>query len=242
MNSPRRVALFVTCIVDRMYPQIGMATATVLQRLGVSVAVPAGLTCCGQLAFNAGYRREAYSVAGRTLELLHGYDAVVLPSGSCAAMIRHMYAELFAQTAHAALAAELAARTYEFTEYLVDVLGVQDVGAHYPARATYHTACHGLHYLGLAQQAYTLLAHVQGLELVPLSGSEQCCGFGGLFAVKQAPISGAILDAKLANIARTDAELVITGDASCMTQIAGGLWRNNARARAIHIAEVLQSR
>jgi L-lactate dehydrogenase complex protein LldE len=191
------------------------------------------------MGFNAGYREEARAVAGRTIELLRGQGDVVLPSGSCGAMMRHLYHELFQGTPHQAAAEELIGRTYELTEYLVDVLGVKDVGARYSGRLAYHDACHGLRYIGLGSQARTLLAHVAGAEIVPLAGCEECCGFGGLFAVKQAAISEAMLDRKLANVATSGADLLVTGDASCMTQIAGGLSRAGSRVRARHIAEVL---
>jgi L-lactate dehydrogenase complex protein LldE len=239
-NQPRRrAALFVTCIVDQLYPQIGLAAAALLESQGVEVHVPRGLTCCGQMGFNAGFRDEARAVAGRTIEALRGQGDVVLPSGSCGAMIKHLYHELFHGTAHEAAADELIGRTYELTEYLVDVLGVADVGARYDGRIAYHDACHGLRYLGLERQARTLLAHVAGAEVVPLPGCDECCGFGGLFAIKQAAISEAMLARKLANVEATGADLLITGDASCMTQIAGGLSRMGSRIRVRHTAEVL---
>lgn len=238
-SRPRRATLFVTCIVDKLYPQIGLASAALLQRLGVEVHVPRGLTCCGQMAFNAGYRDEARAVAGRTIELLRGHGDVVLPSGSCTAMIRHLFHELFQGTPHEEMAAELAGRTYELTEYLVDVLHVTDVGAHFDGTLAYHDACHGLRFLGLGSQARTLLANVAGAEVLPLASSEECCGFGGLFAVKHAAISAAMLDRKVVNIAETKPDLLVTGDASCMTQIAGGLSRDGVPVRARHIAEVL---
>jgi L-lactate dehydrogenase complex protein LldE len=239
-NEPRRrVALFVTCIVDQIYPNIGLAAAALLQAQGCDVHVPRGLTCCGQMGFNAGFRDEARAVAGRTIEVLRDQGDVVLPSGSCAAMIKHLYHELFHGTPHQAAAQDLIGRTYELTEYLVDVLGVSDVGAHYDGRIAYHDACHGLRYLGLRTQARTLLEHVDGAELAPLPGADQCCGFGGLFAVKQHTISEAMLERKLASIQSAAPDLLVTGDASCMTQIAGGLSRAGSHTRARHIAEVL---
>ncbi len=238
-TTKRRAALFVTCIVDQIYPQIGMAAAALLEAQGVEVHVPSGLICCGQMGFNAGFRDDARAVAGRTLEVLRGQGDVVLPSGSCAAMIRHMYHELFHGTRHQAAAEDLINRTYELTEYLVDVLGVSDVGASFNGKITYHDACHGLRFLGLGKQARTLLAHVGGAEFVPLPGCEECCGFGGLFAVKQRAISEAMLKHKLADIEQTGADLLVVGDASCMTQIAGGLSRTGSRVRTRHIAEVL---
>jgi L-lactate dehydrogenase complex protein LldE len=238
--KPRRpVALFVTCIVDQIYPNIGLAAAALLEAQGCAVHVPRGLTCCGQMGFNAGFRGEAQAVAGRTIEVLRGQGDVVLPSGSCAAMIKHLYHELFHGTRHQAAAEELIGRTYELTEYLVDVLGVADVGAHYQGRIAYHDACHGMRYLGLHSQARALLAHVRGAELALLPGADECCGFGGLFAIKQRAISEAMLQRKLDGIQAAEPDLIVTGDASCMTQIAGGLSRAGSRTRARHIAEVL---
>lgn len=238
----RRVALFVSCLVDQIYPTIGLAAAELLEAQGCEVHVPRGLTCCGQMGFNAGYRDDARAVAGRTIELLRGQGDVVLPSGSCAAMIRHLYRELFDGTPHRAVAEELLGRTYEITEYLVDVLGTTDVGARFAGRIAYHDSCHGLRYLALGRQARSLLEHVRGAAVVPLPGCDECCGFGGLFAVKQAAISEAMLERKLANIAAADVDLLVTGDASCMTQIAGGLSRRGSRTRARHIVEVLANR
>ncbi len=238
----RRVALFVSCIVDQIYPAVGLATAELLERQGVEVTVPRGLTCCGQMAFNAGFRDDAYAVAGRTIEVLRHQGDVVLPSGSCGAMIRHLYHELFHGTRHAAAAKELAARTYELTEYLVDVLGVSDVGARFSGTIAFHDACHGMRYMGLGRQARVLLEHVAGATIVPLPGSDECCGFGGLFAVKQHQISEAMLHRKLAHIDQCGCDVLVTGDTSCMTQIAGGLSRAKSRVRARHIAEVLANR
>ncbi|HWQ12439.1 MAG TPA: (Fe-S)-binding protein [Roseiflexaceae bacterium] len=238
-TRPRRAVLFVTCIVDQIYPEIGLAAAALLERQGVEVVVPRGLTCCGQMAFNAGFRQDSYAVAGRTLEVLRGQGDVVLPSGSCGSMIRHLYEEQFHGTRHQAAAKDLARRTYELTEYLVDVLGVTDVGAAFAGRIAYHDACHGLRFMGLGRQARVLLANVRGAEIVPLPGAQECCGFGGLFAVKQRAISEAMLQRKLEDIRAAGVDLLVTGDASCMTQIAGGLSRAGFRTRARHIAEVL---
>jgi L-lactate dehydrogenase complex protein LldE len=238
-TSRRRAALFVTCIVDQLYPTIGLAAAKLLEAQGVDVRVPRGLTCCGQMGFNAGFRGEARAVAGRTIELLRGQGDVILPSGSCGAMVRHLYHELFDGTRQQGVATELIGRTYELTEYLVDVLGVTNVGARFDGAITYHDACHGMRFMGLGHQARALLDNVEGAEIVPLPGCDECCGFGGLFAVKQAAISEAMLDRKLAGIESTGADLLVTGDASCMTQIASGLSRSGSRVRARHIAEVL---
>lgn len=238
-STQRRATLFVTCIVDQVYPTIGQASVHLLERQGISVQVPKGLTCCGQMAFNAGFRDESYAIAARTIEVLRNQGDVVLPSGSCTAMIRHLYTELFAGSPYAGPAAELARRTYELSEYLVDSLGVNNVGAHYQGRIAYHEACHGLRYLGVGPQAHTLLNAIDAAELRPLDGCNECCGFGGLFAVKHAAISEAMLARKLTQIEASGADLIVTGDASCMTQIAGGLSRQQSRVRARHLAEVL---
>ncbi len=239
MQPAGRVTLFVSCIVDQMYPEIGMAAAHLLEQQGLKVEVPRGLTCCGQMAFNSGFRDEARAVAGRTIEVLRHQGDVVMPSGSCAAMIRHLFHELFQGTAHEAAADELSSRTYELTEYLVDVLGVSDVGAHYRGKITYHDACHGMRFLGLNAQARQLLAHVREAEFVPLQGCDECCGFGGLFALKMPTLSEAMLQRKIEAITASGADTVIMGDASCMTQIAGGLKRAGSSIRVRHIAQML---
>ncbi len=238
--SPRRVTLFVTCIVDQIYPEIGDAVVTVLERLGVAVDFPMDQACCGQPAFNSGFWGEARLVAGRTLELLRGAGTVVTPSGSCATMLRHAYPELFADSPllHAA-ALDLAQRTYEFSEYLVDVLGVNDVGAHFPATLTIHDACHGLRGLGIKAQPRELLSHVAGAQLVELPDAERCCGFGGLFAIKLDHISEALAEDKACSIRSTGADYAVTCDASCMTQINGRLSRQGSTCRALHLAQVL---
>lgn len=242
MPQPRRATLFVTCIVDQIYPEIAESVVVVLERLGVEVQFGDAQTCCGQLAFNAGYQDDARAVAGRNLEVLRDAGDVVTPSGSCASMLRHFYPELFAEhpQLHAA-ALELAGRTYEFTEYLVDVLGVEDVGARFPATLTVHDACHGLRGLGIKRQPRALLDHVDEAQLVELPDADRCCGFGGLFAVKLGPISEAMVADKTAAIVATKADYAVTCDASCMTQINGRLSREGASCRALHIAQVLAS-
>jgi len=236
----RRVTLFVTCIIDQIYPEIGEAVVEVLERLGVAVDFPSDQACCGQPAFNSGFWDEARIVAGRNIEVLRGQGDVVTPSGSCAAMIRHYYPELFADhPVLRAAAVDLANRTYEFTEYLVDVLGVTDVGARFPATLTIHDACHGLRGLGIKEQPRTLLAHVADAEMVELPDAERCCGFGGLFAIKLGHISEAMVRDKTASIQATGANYAVTCDASCMTQINGRLSREGASCRTLHIAQVL---
>lgn len=239
-DKTRRATLFITCIIDQIYPEIGEAVVSVLERLGVEVAFPVDQTCCGQPAFNSGFRDDARAVAGRNLEVLRGCGDVVTPSGSCATMIRHYYPELFANHPglHAA-ALDLAGRTYEFTEYLVDVLGVTEVGAHFPATLTIHDACHGLRELKLKDQPRELLANVAGAQIVEMAEAERCCGFGGLFAIKLGHISEAMARDKTAAIAATGADYAVTCDASCMTQINGRLSREGSRCRTLHIAQVL---
>ncbi len=241
MSRPTRsTALFVTCIVDTIYPEIGEAVVNVLERAGVEVSFPEDQTCCGQIAFNSGHWDEARAVAGRNLEVLRETGDVVLPSGSCATMLRHFYPELFHDnpSLHAA-ALELAGRTYEFTEYLVDVLDVTDVGARFSGTLTVHDACHGLRGLGIQKQPRVLLQHVAGAELTELPGADECCGFGGLFSVKLPGPSSAMLERKVDQIASTGADAVVMCDASCMTQINGRLSRTGSRCRAMHIAQVL---
>jgi L-lactate dehydrogenase complex protein LldE len=239
-EKTRRATLFITCIIDQMYPEIGEAVVAVLERLGVDVVFPMDQTCCGQPAFNAGYRDESWSIAGRNIEVLRGCGDVVTPSGSCATMIRHYYPELFADhpEMHAA-ALDLASRTYEFTEYLVDVLGVTDVGARFPATLTVHDACHGLRGLKIKAQPRALLAHVAAAQVVEMADAERCCGFGGLFAIKLGHISESMVDDKVAAIRDTGATYTVTCDASCMMQINGRLSRESAPCRALHIAQVL---
>lgn len=242
MQAPGRVALFATCMVDQIYPHVAETTSQLLRRLGCDVIVPRTQTCCGQVGFNSGYQREARRVAQQTLRAFAEAEAVVVPSGSCAAMIRHFYAELFAgDDEDAFLAGDLGRRTFELSEFLVDVLGVVDVGARWPGRIAYHAACHGLRELHLYSQPLQLLAHVRDAELVELPGAMECCGFGGLFAIKQDMISTAMLERKCVNIDASGADTIVLTDVSCMTQINGGLRRRGSRARVVHLAEVLGS-
>ncbi|MGW7366643.1 (Fe-S)-binding protein [Streptomyces sp. NPDC054841] len=234
-----RVALFVTCVNDAVYPSTGVATVRLLERLGVEVDFPAGQTCCGQPQFNTGYRRETEPLVRRTARVFEGYEYVVTPSGSCAAMVRHHYPRL-----GDASAASLASRTYELTEFLVDVLGVTDVGAYFPHKVTYHPSCHGLRLLGLGERPRRLLEAVKGLELLELPGAEECCGFGGTFAVKNADVSAAMGQDKVRSAASTGAEVLCGADNSCLMHLGGILGRqagpgNGVPLRALHIAEIL---
>lgn len=238
-----RVQLFITCIIDSIYPEIGQAAVEVLERLGVEVAFPEAQTCCGQPAYNAGYRREARDVARRMLDVFAGDDPIVTPSGSCAAMLKHGYPDLFRDhPALAACAREVAARTVEFSQYIVDVLSVEDVGARWDGRLAYHASCHLLRGLGVAEAPRKLLANVHGAEIVELPGEDECCGFGGLFAVRFPELSGASLDRKMENIRASGAGTVVTCDAGCLAHINGGLSRADLPIRVVHLAEVLRKK
>jgi L-lactate dehydrogenase complex protein LldE len=241
MNK-QSVQLFATCIVETLTPEIGLAAAEVLERLGMTVVVPDGLTCCGQPAFNGGFWDDARAMARHTLDVLCQSDApVVVPSGSCADMIQRHYPELFAaDPVYGPRAEALAGRVYEFSEFLVDRLGQTDVQARFPARLTYHASCHTLRGKGVTHQPLDLLSRVRDAQLVELPGATECCGFGGLFAVKMGDISGAMLSRKLDNIERTGADAVVGCDPSCLLHMAGGLHRRGSRVRALHIAQVLR--
>jgi L-lactate dehydrogenase complex protein LldE len=241
--SPRHkpVSLFVTCIVDMIYPQTGISVVEILERLGVEVRFPMAQTCCGQPAFNAGFHSDARKVAQQFLTAFADSQVIVTPSGSCASMVRHYYPELFKNEPEwrekALWAADI---TWEFTEYLVDGLGITDLGAKLPAtKVAFHHACHGLRLLHLKTQAEQLAAQVDGVTVTQLEGADQCCGFGGLFSVKMPDISGAMLQDKCAHINAADADVILTGDASCLTQMNGGLSRTGSPRRVMHIAEFL---
>jgi L-lactate dehydrogenase complex protein LldE len=239
--SAKPVQLFVTCLINAFYPEAGMAVVDILERLGVAVQFPTNQTCCGQPAFNGGFWDEARGMARQTLDILAATDGpIVVPSGSCTAMMLHHYPELLArEPAYAAKLEDVSGRIYEFTQFLVDELQVTDVGAAGRASVTYHASCHGLRNLNLKTQAKTLLANVTGLELVELTGEETCCGFGGLFAVKMSDISGAMLCRKLDNVAASGADILVGSDVSCLMHMAGGLRKRGSNIQAKYIAELL---
>ncbi|GIX47488.1 MAG: iron-sulfur protein [Candidatus Tectimicrobiota bacterium] len=240
-QRPWRVALFATCLVDAFCPEVGEATVRLLRRLGLQVDFPQAQTCCGQPAFNAGFRHQARAVARRNLEILAGYDYVVVPSGSCTAMLRCFTPELFADTpALAAQAQALAARTYELSEFLVRVVGVERIEATFAGKVAYHASCHLLRELGVKEEPRRLLAQVQGLELVPMELAEQCCGFGGTFAVKYPTLSDAMLRKKLAALQRAGADTLVSCDSGCLLHLAGRLHRQGEGIRVLHLAQVLQ--
>ncbi len=237
-----KITLFIPCFINTCYPQAGMAMVRIFEELGHTVAFREELVCCGQPAFNSGYWDEARPVAQRALEVLADAEVVVIASGSCGAMVKTFYPELFAGTAQEAAARDLAARTFEFSQFLVDRLGVSDLGARYPARATFHDGCHGLRELGIKSQPRQLLAHVRGLELVEMAEAESCCGFGGTFAAKYPAISTAMGEVKCASAVETGAEVIISNDSSCLMQIQGLLTRQHQPVRTMHLAEILASR
>ncbi len=241
--APKRVALFVTCLADMFYPDAGEAAVQVLRRLGIHVDFPPAQTCCGQPAFNAGFREPARAVAQRNLAIFADYDYVVAPSGSCTAMFRVFYPELFAaDPARAAQAEALAQRTYELSEFLVRVVGVEQVGAVFPGKVAYHASCHLLRELGVADAPRRLLAQVQGASVVSMDLEEQCCGFGGVFAVKYPEISDAMLQKKIASLKRAGADTLVSCDAGCLMHIAGRLHRQGETVRIMHLAELLNAR
>jgi L-lactate dehydrogenase complex protein LldE len=227
--------------VDHLCPDVASAAVTVLERIGLEVHVPDGQTCCGQPAFNGGFTEEAAAMARHTVDVLSRSDLpVVVPSGSCADMIVHRYPSLLADDpAYAARAQAVAARTYEFTQFLVDVMGRADLGVRGSGKIAYHASCHGLRGLGLRTQPMALLQHVEGAEAAMLPDADVCCGFGGLFAIRMAPISAALLSEKIANIATSGADTVVTTDVSCLVHIGGGLRRQGSAVKTRHIAEVL---
>jgi L-lactate dehydrogenase complex protein LldE len=242
-TSITRVQLFATCLVDQFCPDVAWATVRLLERLGLTVHVPLDQTCCGQPAFNGGFLADARVMARQTIAVLSADPApIVVPSGSCAEMIIHHFPPLLADDAEwSARAAAVAARTYELVSFLTDVLGLTDVGAVGTGSLAYHASCHGLRGLGLREQPLRLLSHVRGVTNVPLPQHDTCCGFGGLFAVKMAPVSGAMLDDKLDAIEQSGAETIVAADVSCLMHIGGGLKRRRSRVQVKHIAEVLGS-
>jgi L-lactate dehydrogenase complex protein LldE len=239
------VALFVTCVNDALYPATGRATVEVLERLGHRVHFPEAQTCCGQMHLNSGYRRDALRLARRFVEVFGGYEAVVCPSASCAGTVVEPYLHLAEEVGDRALqdaARQLAPKVHELSAFLVDVLGVTDVGASFHHRVAYHPTCHSLRVLRLKEQPLALLRAVRGLKLVELPGATTCCGFGGTFALKNAGVSSAMLADKVAGVRDSGAEVVCALDNSCLAHIGGGASRFNLGVRAVHLAEILASR
>jgi L-lactate dehydrogenase complex protein LldE len=236
---PRRVALFVTCLVDLFRPSIGFAAVKLLEEAGCTVDVPAVQVCCGQPAYNSGDRATTRAIARQVLDAFESYDAVVVPSGSCGGMLSHHYPDLFDEPALKARADRLAARTFELTSFLVDVLGLSKVSARYAGTVTYHDSCSGLRELGVKRQPRQLLATVEGLTLREMTTPEVCCGFGGTFCVKYPEISNAMVGEKASDIAGTGADTLLAGDLGCLMNMAGKLQRAGSPIRVRHVAEVL---
>jgi L-lactate dehydrogenase complex protein LldE len=237
-----RVALFITCYNDTLFPETGKAVVRLLERLGHTVEFPSGQTCCGQMHWNTGYQAEALPLVRRFVEQFRGAEAVVVPSSSCVAMMRDHYPLMAEQLRDEALTQDLnilLPKVWEFSEFLTQKLGLEDVGASYPHKVTYHASCHGLRNLGLGDGPMRLLKSVRGIDLVPIEGLEQCCGFGGTFAVKNADVSAAMLADKTKAVLDTGAEICTACDNSCLMHIEGALHRQQTGVRTLHLAEIL---
>ena len=243
-NLPRRVNLFVTCLVDQFLPNVGMSVVNILESQGIDVHFPPDQTCCGQPAFNSGFRNEARPVASRFLDIFEATDGpIVCPSGSCVAMVRNFYEDLFrGNPGELARAERLSGRIFEFTEFIVDVLGIENLDVRKETDATYHRCCHLLRELHVDDQPKALLNNVDGLVLKPMERDEVCCGFGGAFSVKMSDVSTAMLNEKLDNVVATGASTLIAGDTGCIMHMQGGLRRRGSNVQVVHIAELLDDR
>jgi len=234
-----KVSLFITCLSDAIYPRVGEAMVRLLAKYGVELAFPAVQTCCGQPAFNSGYWEEARTTARTIIDAFEDSDFVISPSGSCTGMVHH-YPKLFENDPLMYdKAVQLQRKSYEFTQFLVNVLGVTDIGASFPHKVTYHPSCHGSRLLGVKDEPMELMRNVKGLEFVPLPFAEDCCGFGGTFAVKMADISGAMVSEKVDHVKETEAEVLVGLDMACLMNIAGNLRYRNEPVRVMHLAELL---
>ncbi len=240
-TKAQTVQLFVTCLVDAFYPNVGMSVVELLEAQGITVEFPFEQTCCGQPAFNGGFWHDARAMAKHTLDVLSATTGpIIIPSGSCADMIRHHYNEILHDNpTYAHKIKQVSRRTYEFTQFLVDELGITDVDAHCSGCATYHPSCHGLRNLGLKTQSKTLLSNIHGLKQAELPEAEECCGFGGLFAVKMSDISGVMLNRKLDHVEASGADMLVGSDVSCLMHMAGGLQKRGSQIQVKHIAELL---
>ncbi|MDB5085953.1 MAG: lutA 1 [Bacilli bacterium] len=235
-----KVSLFITCLADQFFPNVGISMARLLHRTGVEVDFPAAQTCCGQPAFNSGYVDEARQVAMSMLDAFEDAEYVVSPSGSCSGMVHHYYPELFRDDPVLLKRAEqLIHKTYEFSQFFVDVLGMPELGARFPHRVTYHPSCHATRLLGVKDQPLRLLQQVKDIEWIPLSSAEDCCGFGGTFAVKMSDISGAMVGEKSAHVKETEAEVLVGTDMGCLMNIGGALQKQGHPIRVMHLAELL---
>ena len=244
MVAIMRASLFITCYNDTLFPETGRAVVSLLERLGVDVEFRAAQTCCGQMHANTGFRGEAFSQAKRFVRLYRDAEAVVIPSSSCVAMIRDQYPGLIEELGNEELREQFSAllpRVFELSEFLIDRVGVEDVGAYFPHRVTYHASCHGVRALHLGDRPFRLLAKVRGLELVPLENPDRCCGFGGTFSIKNAEVSSAMLSAKLHDVLSTRAEYCTALDNSCLMHLGGAMHREFAGVKTIHMAQILAS-
>ena len=240
MNSKPTVTLFIQCLVDGIYPEVGEAVVAIFRKLGVNLTCPDQQTCCGQPAFNAGYRGEARVAARRFIDIFESAEAIVCPSGSCVTMVRHHYPQLFADdAAWLQRARQVAAKTFELTEYLVDVLGVDDLGARFDGVVTYHDSCHLLRNLRIKEQPRRLLSRISGAEFVEMNDSERCCGFGGSFSIKYGDISAAMAEDKVHNIIASGADTVVGCDMGCLMNVQGRLSRERSSIKVMHIAQLL---
>jgi L-lactate dehydrogenase complex protein LldE len=236
-----KINLLIPCFVDQLFPAVGISMVRIFEKLGHTVDFKESIVCCGQPAFNAGFWEESREIAVRVLRALRGEDPVVVPSGSCAAMVKNFYPELFRAKPEAEAAGQLSRRTYEFSSFLVDQLGVTDVGSRFPAKVTFHDGCHGLRELQVKRQPRLLLESVKDLTLVEMSDQTSCCGFGGTFAVKFPMISTAMGETKSASALQTGAEYLVSNDSSCLMHLQGLLSRQNQKLKTVHLAEILAS-
>jgi L-lactate dehydrogenase complex protein LldE len=236
------VTLFIPCFTDALFPRAGISMVEILERLGHQIVVPEKIVCCGQPPFNSGYWDEARAVATNVLEQLKNAEVIVIGSGSCGAMLKVFYPELFKDTPQLELAQQISSRTWEFSEFLVKKLGVTDLGAKFPHKVTFHDGCHGLRELGVKKSPRELLSKVGGLELVEMAEAETCCGFGGTFSAKFPTISTAMGEVKCASAAETGAEYIVSNDSSCLMHLQGLISREGGKLKTIHLAEVLNQK
>lgn len=240
MCKNKTVTLFIQCLVDSIYPEVGLSMVRLFENLGIPVECPSDQTCCGQPAFNSGYRGEARVAAKQFIEIFESAEVIVCPSGSCVDMVKHQYPALFDDDPRWQKRAEAVSRKiFELTEYIVDILKIEDVGALFKGKVTYHDSCHLFRNLGIADQPRKLISKVRGIQLVEMKNSDKCCGFGGTFAVKYSDISTAILEEKVDNIIATGADFVVGCDISCLMNIQGMLSRRDSHIKTMHIAQLL---
>jgi L-lactate dehydrogenase complex protein LldE len=239
-KAPKQITFFVQCLIDKFFPQIGQACLSIFRKLDIAVDIPSAQTCCGQPEFNAGQRHAAYTMACHFLDVFQHSGTIVCPSGSCVHMIRHHYPVLFATDKQKSrIARRLADNTYEFSEFLVDVVGVEDLGASFAGRVTYHASCHLTRGLGIYEQPLRLLSRIKNIQFMPMKDAKTCCGFGGVFSIKYPEISTAMVDEKIRNIINTGATTVVGCDMGCLMNIQGRLLRTGQPIQVRYIAQLL---